>query len=53
MATGLVVTKLFVEKCQSLCTLIGKSLQAKVITVFRHKDPPDTLIQLAYILVDV
>ena len=54
MAIGLTVTKPVAEKCRSLCTLIGKSMHAKVMAVlFRRKDEIDTLIQFAYILVDL
>ena len=33
MAIGLTVTKSFVEKCRSLCKLMGKSMHAKVKAV--------------------
>ena len=34
MAIAFIATKLFAEKCRSLCTLIGKSVHAKVMAVF-------------------
>ena len=53
MTIGLTVTKPLAKKCWSLCTLVGKSMHAKVVAVFRHKDQLCVLIQFAYILVDV
>ena len=54
MTIVLTVTKPFVEKCPSLCTLIGKFVHAKVMAAFfRHVNQHDALIQFAYILVDL
>ena len=53
MAIGLIVTKPYAEKCRFLCMLIGKSMHAKVMGLFRYKNRLDALIQFAYILVDV
>ena len=46
-------TKLLAEKCLSLRMLIGNSLHAKSMAVFRHKNEFNALIQIEYILADV
>ena len=53
MVIGLTVTKPLAVKFRSLCTLVGKSMHAKVMAVFRHKIQLDVLIQFPYILVGV
>ena len=49
MVIGINVTKPLAEKCWSLCTLVGKSIHAKVMAAFFYKRQPDIPIQLAYI----
>ena len=39
MAIGLTVPKPLAELCRSLCTLVGKSMHAKVMAVFQTQKP--------------
>ena len=53
MAMGVSVTKPFAERCRPLCTIMGKSMHAKVMAIFRHKNQLEALLQFTNIYVNV